>query len=130
MVELANHYPDNQIQLKEIAENQAISEKYLSKLVIPLKGFGLIIAFRGFQGGYQLAKSPSAVTVLEIVEALEGPLALVDCVSQPKQCQRNEFCPTRSVWCQVNQAIRGTLAGITLEDLALAHQHPILNYAI
>ena len=103
--------------LKDISKRQSLSEKYLSKLVIPLKGAGLINSERGAYGGYMLSKEPGEISLKEIVEVSEGSLSIVDCVGNNKVCNRTSFCPARTVWCKLSDQISGFLQEITLENL-------------
>lgn len=117
MYELARNYGKTPVILKEIARLQDISEKYLSKLIIPLKGAHLINSSRGSHGGYSVARDPSTITLKEIVEILEGDITPVECVKNPEVCPRTEGCPSRDVWCRLDRAISGLLEEITLDDL-------------
>jgi len=117
MLELALHYKKGTVFLKDIAREEEISEKYLSHLVIPLKANGLISSSRGAHGGYRLAKSPSHITVKDIVQTLEGDLSPVECVKNPSICRRTSGCVTRDVWEKLDERISDTLSSITLKDL-------------
>jgi len=117
MLELARHFGEGPIFLKEIAGSLGISEKYLGQLVIPMKNAGLISSVRGAHGGYSIARPPSNITLREIVEVAEGPLSLVECVSNPGVCPKSQDCVHRSVWKKVAQCMEGTLASITLQDM-------------
>ena len=117
MLELASHYDKKSIFLKNIAQKENISEKYLSHLVIPLKASGLINSSRGAHGGYRLAKPPSLITVKDIVKALEGDVSPVECVKNPAVCERFSTCAARDVWDILDRKISETLDSITLKDL-------------
>lgn len=117
MYELAVHYGKDPVIIKDIAKRQKISEKYLSKLVIPLKGARLVHSARGAHGGYILAREPSAITLREIIEILEGDITPVECVKNSGVCGMAKTCPTRDIWCRLDQSISGFLDGITLEEL-------------
>ena len=117
MLELASHYGEGPIELKEIANKENISLKYLEQVIIPLRASGLIKSVRGSKGGYALAKPPSEICLNEMVEILEGPLSLVECLHDPKICQRVPTCVTREIWKKVSDAINGIFRSITLEDL-------------
>jgi len=118
MLELALNFSKGTIFLKDIAEKEEISEKYLSHLVIPLKASGLISSSRGAHGGYMLAKSPSQITLKEIVQTLEGSISCVECVKNPYVCPRVSKCVTRAIWEKVDEKISNELSSITLKDLA------------
>ena len=117
MLELALNYHKGNVYLKDVAREEDISEKYLSHLVIPLKANGLISSSRGAHGGYRLAKSPSRITVKDIVQTLEGNLSPVECIKNPSVCKRVPGCVTRDVWKKLDEKISDTLNSITLEDL-------------
>ena len=118
MLELALNFSNGTIFLKDIAEKEEISEKYLSHLVIPLKSSGLISSSRGAHGGYQLTKSPSQITLKEIVQTLEGSISCVECVKNPSICPRVSKCATRGIWEKLDEKISDELNSVTLEDLA------------
>src|SRR4030042_540461 len=80
MVALALNYGKDPVFLKDIAKGENISEKYLSLIIIPLRGVNLVNSVRGAHGGYNLSKEPSQITLKEIVDVLEGECSLVDCV--------------------------------------------------
>jgi len=117
MLELALNYGKGPVLLKDIAKRQEISEGYLEHLLPPLKAAGCINSSRGAHGGYQLAKAPSQITIKEIVQALEGPLFPVECVSSPSVCQRVRFCVTRDIWKELGEKISQTLESVTLQDM-------------
>ncbi len=121
MVGLAIHYGKGPLLLRVIAENQDISEKYLSQLIIPLKAAGFVDSTRGAHGGYTLAKQPDEISLKDIVEVLEGDLSLVGCVRRSSICNRASFCVTRDVWAQVESNIKDTLSSYTLRDMINRH---------
>jgi len=117
MLDLALHYNDGPIFLKDIAQRQGISEKYLWQLIHPLKATGLINTTRGAHGGYLLSKAPGEITLKEIMQVVEGSLALVDCVDNASICQREETCITRDVWQEATRGMLQTLESLTLETM-------------
>ena len=119
--------------LKNIAEKQAISEKYLWHLINPLKSVGLIKSIRGAHGGYVLAKEPSEINLRDILRILEGSLCLVDCVDNPETCNRSASCITRDVWSETSKNISETLESVTLDKMVEKHKHKgegALSYSI
>lgn len=130
MYELALHHTEEFLFLKDIAQRQSISEKYLSKLVIPLKAAGLVLSARGAQGGYRLSREPKAINLRQIIEALEGSVSLVDCVGCELVCDRIAYCPTRDAWKTLSEALIGSMEGITLEDLVTNHHSKAPDYVI
>ena len=119
MVELALHYGRGPLLVEAIARNQGISGKYIHVLVTSLKAAGLVRAVRGPNGGYELTRNPARITAQDVVLALEGGNAPVECVSDASVCSRADRCAAREVWCEVASAIDGVLSGFTLEQLSL-----------
>lgn len=116
MLALARNYGKGNTFLKDIAREEEISEKYLSIIIIPLKGIGLVNSVRGSSGGYTLAKAPSQITLKNIVDVFEGD-CLVDCVKNPRACPRVNTCATRDIWTLLGGKISEILNSITLEQL-------------
>jgi Rrf2 family transcriptional regulator, cysteine metabolism repressor len=117
MLELATHYGEGTIELREIAEKEDISPKYLEQVIVPLRTAGLVKSVRGSKGGYTLAKPPSNISLREIFEGLEGPVNLVDCLVDPEACQRTSTCVTREIWKEVSDVIEKVLGSVTLEEM-------------
>jgi Rrf2 family protein len=113
MVELACHYGEGPVELREIAKREDISLKYLEQVIVPLRTAGLVKSARGSKGGYSLAKHPSEIYLKDLVETLDGPLNLMD----PKACQKVPYCVTRDIWQEVSEAIDGVFHSVTLEDM-------------
>ena len=113
---------DKPRMLKDIAVSQDISEKYLSQLVIKLRRGGLISSVQGAGGGYKLARPPKMITILDVLEVMEGPVTIVECLSDTDLCERSGFCPPRILWSQINQKVRNVFVEYTLQDL-LELQH-------
>ncbi len=117
LFELGLNYGKGFILLKDIAEKQNISEKYLSKIVLLLKGAGFIRTERGSKGGYMLAKDPRNINMLETVSILEGDIYLIDCIKDKALCEIQYKCPTFDLWYGLNEQIIKYLSSITLQDL-------------
>lgn len=119
MFDLALHYGENPIPLKSVAERQGISDNYLEQLISVLRKAGLVKSVRGAQGGYILARSPENINVGEIIRAMEGPIAPVNCVSEvePTECDQSDVCITRAVWARVRDSIAEVLDSISLADM-------------
>lgn len=119
--------------VREIAENQGISEKYISHLIIDLRKAGFIKSIRGAGGGYRLAKSPQQIKLLNIIEVMEGTINLVNCTEKNQICQRSVLCPTKDIWLQISQEFRTVLAKYTLQDFLnqyMANGEQFLDYCI
>lgn len=118
LLDLAEHSAEGSVSLKDIAERQNISKKYLEQIVPTLNRAKILRTSRGFQGGYRLAKSPENYTVGEILRLTEGSLAPVACLeTDPIECERCGSCMTVSMWQGLYKVINEYLDGITLQDL-------------
>ena len=117
ILELASRFGEGPIELKEIARSQEISIKYLEQVIIPLRTAGIVKSARGSKGGYSLAKPPSEICLFDVVETLEGPLYLVDCIKDSKLCRRSSSCVPRDIWSEVSDALHRVLKSITLEEM-------------
>ena len=118
MLDLAEHRGDGFVALKDIAERQSISKKYLEQIIPMLNTPELLQTNRGFQGGYRLAKSPENYTVGMILRLTEGSLAPVACLVQhPNTCERADECPTLFIWEGLKKVISDYLDSITLQDI-------------
>lgn len=118
MLDLAEHQGDGYVALKDIAQRQGISKKYLEQIVPMLGRADVLRTTRGYQGGYRLARAPQEYTVGEILCLTEGGLAPVACLDQhPNPCPRCGVCATLPMWEGLERVIRNYLDGITLQDL-------------
>ncbi|MGE5308898.1 MAG: RrF2 family transcriptional regulator [Deltaproteobacteria bacterium] len=133
MFDLASHYGINgPITLKDVARRQEISEKYLWHLIPPLKSAGLVNSVRGSRGGYVLSRPPKEINLLEIAEALEGQMCLVECAERPSMCSRSAACIAREVWAEASAKMLEYLADFTLEMMVERQRskQEKLSYAI
>ncbi len=117
LIELGFQYGEGPVKLKDISANQDISLKYLEQVMFPLRIGGYVKTMKGSQGGYILARHPESITLLEIVECVEGPIAPVDCVDNAELCERSKQCVTRDAWIGLKNVIRSELGSITLAEL-------------
>ena len=118
LVDLAEHEGSGYISLKDIAERQMISKKYLEQIIQVFNKSDVLRANRGAQGGYMLARTPDKYTVGEILRLTEGSLAPVACLEQePNLCERQESCATLPVWQGLYRVINEYLDNITLQDI-------------
>ncbi|OHD16596.1 MAG: hypothetical protein A2087_04255 [Spirochaetes bacterium GWD1_61_31] len=117
LMDLASRPGDKPVFLGDIAARLAVSEKYLSKLVIPMRRAGLIRSVRGAYGGYALAIQPASLSLCQIIECLEGSLSLVDCVEQPDCCERAEDCTARRIWGGLEKVMHDYCMAVSLADL-------------
>lgn len=118
LLDLAAHGGSGYVSLKDIAQRQEISKKYLEQIVTILNRADILQTSRGFQGGYKLAKSPDKYTIGMILRLTEGSLAPVSCLEQtPNECPRRSSCPTLFIWQGLNDIINNYLDSITLQDI-------------
>jgi len=118
LLELALRQGQGPVLLKDIARQQQISLPYLEHLVAPLIAGGVIRSAKGPKGGISLARDPEDIKLSEITRLLEGSLAPVECVDNPRACRRSGACATRDVWSRLKEAMDGVLEATTLKDLA------------
>ena len=118
MIDLAEHNEERYVPLKEIAERQGISKKYLEIIVKDLVKAGLLTGTSGKGGGYQLCRKPEAYNVGEILEVSEGTLALVSCLAEGSaQCERAAQCQTLPMWSELDGIIHDYFYNKKLSDL-------------
>ena len=117
LIDLAMKYEKGPLLLKDIAECEKISKKYLEQIVISLKNAGMIRATRGFKGGYYLAKPPEEIKIIDVYKLLEGSFAPVECLDDPDICSLIDNCPSRALWAKLGDAIKKTFENLTLENL-------------
>lgn len=124
MLDLAEHQGDGCVSLKDVAQRQDISKKYLEQIVPTLSRAGFLLTNRGYQGGYRLARAPEDYTVYEILTIAEGGLAPVACLDGAENlCPRKESCLTLPVWEGLDRTIREYLSSITLQDILDMNQN-------
>lgn len=102
----------------EIAESAGIPRTFLSKILQQFTRTGLVASFRGMGGGFTLARDPAGITLLEVVEAIEGPVLPNRCLVGEGTCERDRICRVHEVWGRVRDEIVAILAGVTIEELA------------
>lgn len=105
------------VPLKDVAQRQALSQRYLSQLAIHLKNAGLLKSVWGMNGGYKLSIPPGDISILNIIEAVEGKVCIIDCLIDDDYCPRLDYCECVSVWRDINNGITSTLSRHTLKDL-------------
>lgn len=104
---------------RDIAAEVNLPLPTVSKLLKMLTRSGLLAARRGVKGGYQLSRLPQQISMIEIINALEGPISMTECASEPlSACMIEVGCPVRSNWQRINDAVYNALQGISLADMA------------
>lgn len=121
MIELAHNFEGKPVPLRKLAENQAISAKYLEQMATALKIAGLITSVRGAEGGYRLARPAEEITVWDIYAVLDVAVDVINCKKNPcadvEVCDRDGFCATQSMWMEVNTMMVNYLKSKTLKQL-------------
>ena len=118
LIDLASNHEDGYISLKDIAERQDISKKYLEQIVPMLNKSGILRTNRGNKGGYMLAKAPNELTVGDVLRATEGNIAPMSCLEyEPNTCPRCQDCATLYIWEGLYKAVNEYLDSITIQDI-------------
>jgi Rrf2 family protein len=117
IIDLAMHDHGKPVLLRDLAEHQAISEKYLERMMGMLVKAGLVKSFRGQKGGFGLARTPDRIRLADVIEAVEGRIQPVGCVEDSSRCERKNICATRDVWIELEHTIRRSLEAITVQNL-------------
>ena len=117
MYDLALNAESGPQSIKAIAERGGMPDAYLEQLIAVLKREGLVTSTRGAQGGYMLARPASAITVGDVLRAMEGGLNLVDCLDGEDACDKACACPSRIVWMKLRDGMNSIVDGITLQDM-------------
>lgn len=112
----------------DLAESTRLPLPMVSKVLKGLARSGLLVSHRGANGGFSLARAPEAINVAELIAALEGPIALTDCIAHgPAECGQSGRCPTQGHWQLINAAIHRALEGMTLAQM---HRAPAVDHAL
>lgn len=118
MLDIAQHQSQGAVALKDVAERQNISKKYLEQIALVLSQAGVLHGARGHQGGYRLVGEPGDYTVCDILEKMEGSLHPVACLDHaPNACERCNGCETLYIWEGLDRMIRQYLASMTIQDV-------------
>ena len=116
-MDLARHNDHGPVQIGEISKRQDISVKYLEQLIRPLKQASMVTSVRGPKGGHVLAKNPQNITLGQIVRLFEGQAELVECISNPEQCDMSDDCQVRLAWKEATRVLYEKLDSTTIFDL-------------
>lgn len=116
MVDLAINYGEEPVSIKSISERQSISEYYLEQLFSTLRRAKLIKSIRGAQGGYILNRAPQEITIHDVIEVLEGPIEVSNCL-EDEACNNIDCCATRLLWRKIKDSIDSVTSSITLKDI-------------
>lgn len=117
MIHLARNFNVGLVQVKDVAEKENISCKYLEQIAYSFKISGLVKVVRGAKGGYALSRDPENITLLDIMRATDGEINLTDCVASPEMCTISDVCIMNPVWSDLNRVISNYLSDKTLKSL-------------
>lgn len=122
--------PGRLFNAPELAAEAGLPLPTVSKILKLLARDGVLASHRGVKGGYSLARAPEAITVAEVIESLEGPIAMTDCIDDGPgvgTCQQEGHCAVQANWQVINRGVRRALQGITLRDLAVPMPEPLVQ---
>lgn len=118
-IDLACHYGEGPVSAREVSEHRGIPARFLEQLFVQLRRSGIVTAVRGAHGGFELARDPEDISVLDVVEALEGPLSSSVCDADVNGgCIKSPACAASLVWSRATGALREVFSSTTLDELA------------
>jgi Rrf2 family protein len=118
MLFLAGKYPSPVVSKRDICDAEGITPAFLTKILQPLIRKGLVNSKRGVAGGFQLAKDPDELTVWDIMQAVEEPLALNVCLTEDDECGRSNYCPVHCLWLEMKDEMKRIFSSKSLSELA------------
>ena len=118
ILDLATLPNEHRVSTQEIADRQNIPSPFLAKIISQLSLAGLVTTYRGAGGGVSLACPPAQISLLQVIEALEGPIRLNRCVIQPDACPENDHCPVHGIWAKAQAELTSLLDITTFDSLA------------
>jgi len=110
-------YPDRQLTAGTVATETRLPQATVAKVLKALAHAGLASATRGAAGGYRLARLPAAISVAQVVAAIDGDIGMTQCSVHVEDCERTTYCPTRPHWAAINRAVGAALVAVTLNDM-------------
>jgi FeS assembly SUF system regulator len=113
----------HQYNAPDLAAEAHLPLPMVSKILKLLAREGVLVSHRGVKGGYGLARHPQSISMAEIIAALEGPIAITECIDDLGDCAHEPLCPVRSNWHRINEALLAALQGITLAEMV----HPLVS---
>ncbi|HSD16458.1 MAG TPA: SUF system Fe-S cluster assembly regulator [Thermomonas sp.] len=116
--------PGDVLSAPDLAEHAGLEAPTVAKVLKPLAQAGLVESFRGANGGYRLARDPSAISLVEIVEAMEGPLGMTECSLHDGHCGIEQSCGVRANWRRINDVVADALRAISLAEMLQPAPHP------
>jgi len=124
MIYLTQKDPDERASTSRIAEVKKIPPSFLAKIISQLAIAGLIHTSRGARGGVSLARPPEDISILEVIEAIDGPIQLNQCTSDPNVCAFGEFCPIHDVWCATQASLVEKLRNTNFAEIVAKKRVP------
>ena len=118
MIHLAGLPPGTRVSRSELSATAECPEQFLSKVLQNLTRAGLVVSHRGNTGGFELEERRRTATLLDVVEAIEGPIRLNVCLISDHSCNRQNWCPAHPVWAEAQQAMVAVLSNANIADLA------------
>jgi FeS assembly SUF system regulator len=109
--------PERQVNAAAVAEATRLPPATVAKLLKRLAHAGIVAGARGAAGGYRLARAPEAISIAEVVAAIDGEIGVTQCASHVEGCERTHFCPTRPHWAHINRAVSQALGAVTLAEM-------------
>jgi Rrf2 family protein len=127
LLHLALLPPGTRITTQEVAQERIIPQNLIRRITAHLVDAGFLVSVRGRGGGICLARRPEEIAFIEVIEEIEGPVVISECVPRPQECPLSEECPVRSVWAESQTRLRRHWREITLADLArrAGARHPL-----
>jgi len=117
MIDLAIFSGNGPVLVKDIAQRQEMSARYLEQLLLAPKAAGMIRSTRGAHGGFTLIRAPSEITLREIIQIMEGSISPTECADDPGICPSSNSCVTHEIWVRIKKATDEILESTTLQDL-------------
>jgi FeS assembly SUF system regulator len=110
-------FPERQLTAATVADEVQLPRATVAKILKALAHAGLVAATRGAAGGYRLARDPRAISVAQVVAAIDGDIGLTQCSVHVAECTRTDYCPTRPHWAAINRAVEEALAAVSLDAM-------------
>ncbi|HMJ14577.1 MAG TPA: SUF system Fe-S cluster assembly regulator [Polyangiaceae bacterium] len=120
--------PAAQHTARDLADRTRIPQPTVSKILKDLSRGGILVSTRGVQGGYSLARIADSISLIEIIDAVDGPVAITECSSDtPANCEHAGACPVEANWVRINQVVRGALSTLSLADMGRPIAPPLIH---
>ncbi len=124
---LASRPPEQILTARDAAQECRLPVPMVSKILKTLARGGILTSHRGVKGGYSLSRLPDRITVGDIIGALEGPIGMTECSSNPGSCEQEPLCPVRINWQRISLAVRGALEKIPLSEMMGSYRPSLIS---